>query len=79
MYSGNLVPDDLTNSLILQELKKMNHKSWILDGYPRTLNQAKLLDELLGPSEPLNLVINLNIHSHVILNRISQRYIHPPR
>merc|ERR1712116_93716 len=41
--AGNLVPDDVISTLIVHELKLMKEDSWLLDGFPRTLNQAKYL------------------------------------
>merc|ERR1711973_635871 len=51
--AGNLVPDDVISTLIVHELKLMKEDSWLLDGFPRTLNQPKVagVDDLTG--EPL--------------------------
>jgi len=42
MKSGNLVPDEITDRVVGEKLSGM--KDWILDGYPRSLNQSKLFD-----------------------------------
>lgn len=47
MNSGELVSDEIVFELIENKLRTTN-KPFILDGFPRTLNQAKLLDELLS-------------------------------
>ena len=47
MKSGSLVSDDIVFELINKRLKN-NSKPFILDGFPRTLNQAKLLDNLFN-------------------------------
>ncbi|KAI9001967.1 adenylate kinase-domain-containing protein [Gaertneriomyces semiglobifer] len=75
---GGLVPDDLVVELILTELQSHHVKNWMLDGFPRTLAQAKNLDDhLLETSQPLNMVINLDVPEEVILGRIIDRWIHP--
>lgn len=53
-------------------------QSWLLDGFPRTLAQAQLLDTFLQThNSPLNLVITLTVPPSSILSRITERYIHP--
>ncbi|KNC97921.1 adenylate kinase [Spizellomyces punctatus DAOM BR117] len=75
---GGLVPDELVVELILKELSTLKGKSWMLDGFPRTLSQAKILDaHLKEESQPLDLVLNLDVPEGVILQRIIDRWIHP--
>lgn len=46
-------------------------QDWLLDGFPRTLGQAKLLDAALEKQgQPLQLVVNLDVPEEVILQRI---------
>ena len=53
------------------------NSSWILDGFPRTLAQATLLDDYLVPQkQDLNFVINLTVPKDAILDRIRGRWIH---
>ena len=55
-----------------------SQQSWILDGFPRTLSQAKYLDSFLQPRHsPLNLVINICVPPSTILSRITSRLVHP--
>ncbi|KAJ3016757.1 hypothetical protein HKX48_003888 [Thoreauomyces humboldtii] len=76
---GGLVPDDMIVELILFELDKFKNQSWMLDGFPRTLAQAKVLDaHLKEHHQPLDLVIDLDVPENVILQRIIDRWIHPP-
>ncbi|TPX32963.1 hypothetical protein SmJEL517_g03996 [Synchytrium microbalum] len=77
---GNLVPDELIINLVLEELNaSLLGKNWILDGFPRTLGQAKSLDAKLNEmKQPLDLVINLDVPEEVILGRIMDRWIHAP-
>src|SRR5574344_1982048 len=58
--NGNLVPDDVTNSLVKERLAQsdVGENGFMLDGYPRTLNQAQALDKNLNDlNETLDAVI----------------------
>ena len=44
MSSGNLVSDDILNSIVSSRLKNETVNGFILDGYPRTLAQSEFLD-----------------------------------
>ncbi|KAI9494466.1 adenylate kinase-domain-containing protein [Zychaea mexicana] len=71
MTKGKLVPDEVMLSLIDEELATMGNPNWLLDGFPRTILQAKALDARLQKlTQPLNLVINLEVPEDVILERI---------
>ncbi|KAJ3219804.1 GTP:AMP phosphotransferase ak3, mitochondrial [Clydaea vesicula] len=73
-----LVNDDLAVRVVFEELKKFSKENWLLDGFPRTLGQAKKLDESLNEvNHPLDLVLNLDVPEDIILKRIVDRYIHP--
>ncbi|MFH1332575.1 MAG: nucleoside monophosphate kinase [archaeon] len=63
---GLLVPDDITIDVLQQSL---NHKGFILDGFPRNLNQAKLLDGILN----VDYVIYLKVSHDTIIKRVSGR------
>lgn len=71
IVKGQLVPDPLMVSLISEELNKMK-SSWLLDGFPRTVSQAESLSE----SQPINLVINLDVPFDTIRQRLEKRWIH---
>ena len=47
MSSGNLVSDDILNSIVASRLENEINNGFILDGYPRTLNQSYFLDDFL--------------------------------
>lgn len=70
---GLLVPDDLVTKLILSELKGVEDRSWLLDGYPRTVAQAKEFDTNYN----VDVVLNLDVPFETITERISKRWIHP--
>jgi len=76
---GGLVPDDLMLKVVTSKLDALHDRHWILDGFPRTLGQGKLLDtHLESQNIPLTLIVNLDIPDEVILGRISDRWVHLP-
>ncbi|KAH7926304.1 adenylate kinase [Leucogyrophana mollusca] len=76
---GNLLPDDVMLKVVTSKLDLLHNKHWILDGFPRTLGQGKLLDtHLHNQGVPLSLVVNLDVPDQVILSRISDRWVHLP-
>ncbi|KAG6376353.1 adenylate kinase [Boletus reticuloceps] len=76
---GGLVPDDLMLKVVTSKLDALHDRHWILDGFPRTLGQGKLLDtHLESQNKPLTLIVNLDIPDEVILGRISDRWVHLP-
>ena len=76
---GNLVSDELIIKLVQQELNNIDKdKPFILDGFPRTLNQAQKLDEMLitlGVTN--NVVIYLDININDALKRVLSRVVCP--
>nr|XP_022900767.1 GTP:AMP phosphotransferase AK3, mitochondrial [Onthophagus taurus] len=71
---GKLVPDNLMIKFIINEINKTKDKPWLLDGFPRTLSQAKDLWD----KQQLDIVINLNVPFDVIVERVKGRWIHLP-
>ena len=76
---GELVPDDLTNSIVRDVLS--NHsfeQGFMLDGYPRTTAQAVALDKMLTEfNMPLTAVINVQVSDHILLERMAGRRVCP--
>ena len=73
--SGGLVSDDIIGSLIEERLQMPDCKDGSLfDGVPRTLGQAKILDDM-GVS--FSHVIEIVVEDDVIVNRMSGRRVHP--
>ena len=72
---GLLVPDELMIKMVLSTTQSAisTGQSLLLDGFPRTLSQAQSLDNTLI----INHVINLCIPNEIIVERISDRWIHP--
>lgn len=74
---GQLVPDDITISLIKDSINQENCKSgFILDGFPRNLYQAKELNLLLNSENiKINKVILIDVAKDIIVNRLGCRRI----
>jgi adenylate kinase len=75
MDAGNLVPDDVVIGLIEEVLKSEEAgENFILDGFPRTLPQARALDVLFEKLDiRLNSVISLEVDNNEIIHRLDQR------
>lgn len=59
---GKLVPDDLVFDVLAAKLKTINYQNFILDGFPRLLNQGKIVEYFLKKqSEPFSLLIHLTV------------------
>lgn len=79
MDAGNLVPDDVTNGIVKERLAQsdIQETGFLLDGYPRTIEQAHALDAALKDlGIQLDGVINIEIDSSKLLERLSGRIIH---
>lgn len=75
---GGLIPDEIMLKVVTHELDGLRNNNWILDGFPRTLGQGELLDVHLNKHNiPLTLVVNIDVSDNVILQRISDRWVHP--
>mmetsp|Transcript_26988 Transcript_26988/g.84865 ORF Transcript_26988/g.84865 Transcript_26988/m.84865 type:complete len:239 (-) Transcript_26988:1415-2131(-) len=73
MNAGGLVPDELMVDLVCTEVDQRKAELLLLDGFPRTVPQA----EALGSQLEINTALNLDIPQEVIVERISQRRVHP--
>lgn len=74
MQSGALVPDELVNKLVEDRIEQADcQKGFILDGYPRTVSQAKLLAELLASQRIPSVVVHLKVDYNVIIARLAGR------
>lgn len=74
---GNLVPDELTIKIVEERLKEDDTKNGvILDGFPRTENQAKVLEDFLAEQgKKVDIAINLTTPEEEIIERIVNRRI----
>ncbi|BFY99978.1 hypothetical protein BsWGS_03018 [Bradybaena similaris] len=73
MDAGELVPDNVMLRMFALELSKLSKSSWLLDGFPRTVEQAHALLR----DYPIDVVINLRVPFDVIIDRIKGRWTHP--
>lgn len=76
MDRGALVPDELVISMILDRLRQPDAKHGILlDGFPRTVAQARALDkELEGAGRALKVALYLNVPYEILLERAAGRW-----
>lgn len=79
MESGQLVSDGLLYDLVKDRLSQKDcMKGFILDGYPRNVNQANDLDEIFSElSLDLSTVVFLDVSEEEVVNRISSRRVCP--
>ena len=77
MNEGKFVEDEIVNKLLEKIIfDKTKKNKLIFDGYPRTINQAKNLDELLKKSnQNVDFIFFLNVKKETILKRIEKRKI----
>lgn len=77
MDRGDLVPDEVTNGIVKERLAQDDTKNgFLLDGFPRTLDQAKALDEMLADlGKKIDAVIDINVPEEVLVERLTGRYM----
>jgi adenylate kinase len=74
MDSGKLVPDGIIVEMMIDRINKAPKAGFVLDGFPRTVNQAVELDKSLARSgRKLDAVVNLKVGEDVVLERITGR------
>lgn len=69
---GELVSDELTLSIVEEAIEKVAKKGYLLDGYPRTVRQAEMLDEL---NTNIDAVIYFSIDTDLLIERLTGRRI----
>jgi len=79
MIKGELVPDSVILSMIEDEIEKQKDKDgFILDGFPRNVNQARRLDEYLKKEDKEHdLVLNIQVDEDTIIKRLTGRRVCP--
>mmetsp|Transcript_97513 Transcript_97513/g.210300 ORF Transcript_97513/g.210300 Transcript_97513/m.210300 type:complete len:242 (-) Transcript_97513:220-945(-) len=80
MDAGQLVGDDVVTGIISEALKSPEcKKGFILDGFPRTVPQARMLDDMLSKDGvSIDRVVNLRIDDDKLIKRVTGRLIHTP-
>ena len=76
---GELVPDEVTNGIVKERLAQddIKERGFLLDGFPRTIEQAHALDQILADlGIELEGVINIEVNPDSLLERLSGRIIH---
>jgi adenylate kinase len=73
MDKGALVPDDLIVEMMSRAVQKAP-AGYVLDGFPRTVNQAEVLDKALAAQGAgIDMVINLLVDDRIVVERITGR------
>lgn len=77
MDAGGLVSDEIMIGIVRDRLAaKDARRGYILDGFPRTIDQADALDQLAADlGAPLDVVLDLNVPREIVLERISARRV----
>jgi adenylate kinase len=75
MDAGDLVPDEVTIGMVKDRLGQDDAQTgFLLDGFPRTVRQAEVLDGMLDPmSAPLDVVLELVVDDDEVVRRLSGR------
>ncbi len=74
MDSGELVPDEVIIEMMAKAIRKAPAAGFILDGFPRTVNQAAALDKALDANgQKIDAVLNLQIDDRVVAGRMTGR------
>jgi adenylate kinase len=74
MEKGLLVPDKVTISMILERIAELS-QGFILDGFPRNIEQAQALDRALAAEGAIDKVIYIKVPQEELLRRLSERWI----
>ncbi|MHB8245199.1 MAG: adenylate kinase [Acidimicrobiales bacterium] len=76
MDDGELIPDEIVLKMVAQRLDQDDTRTrgFVLDGFPRTVAQARGLDDLLAPAE-LDLAIDIEVPKELVLGRLASRRI----
>ncbi len=78
MNRGALVPDEIMVELLREELETYGFEDWILDGFPRTLNQVEMLEAMLAEKETMvDRVFLIDLAPEIIVKRLTSRRVCP--
>lgn len=76
MAAGSLVPDDIMIGIVDERLSSddTTQRGYILDGFPRTVDQAEALAKITS-ERPLDVVVDLDVPQEVVLGRLAGRRV----
>ena len=76
MDAGELIPDEVVVGVVRERLDQDDtlHRGFILDGFPRTREQAEALSTMLAPQD-LDLAIDLEVDTDIVLRRLAGRRV----
>jgi adenylate kinase len=75
MESGGLAPDSLVNEIVQARLTEPDSRNgFILDGYPRTINQAEFLEKLAARESIDTLAVGIRVDDEILVERLSRRW-----
>lgn len=75
MEAGELVPDDLVVEIVTDQIEKLGDKGFILDGFPRNVHQAEVLDRMLDKrGRNIDRVLVVEVSDDLLVERIAGRY-----
>jgi adenylate kinase len=79
MDAGKLVPDDVINAMVEKRLQEPDcQKGYLLDGFPRTLVQAKAFEEIAAKiGKPVEAVLALEVDFEILKERVTGRRVCP--
>eukprot|EP00946_MAST-07B_sp_MAST-7B-sp1_P003404 g3404.t1 len=79
MDAGELVSDEIVCGIVAENIySKKCSKGFILDGFPRTVPQAQMLDKMLAEKgDSLTKVVHFDLPDSVVVKRIAGRRVHP--
>ncbi|NLC97383.1 MAG: adenylate kinase [Erysipelotrichaceae bacterium] len=77
METGRLVPDELINEMVKERLLRADvEKGYLMDGFPRTLVQAKAFEDITKEiNKPVDIVVNLKVDVDTLAARITGRRV----
>lgn len=76
MDQGQLVPDDVTIGMMAKHIRseEVQRRGFVLDGFPRTVEQARALDRMLGElGSPIQKALAIVVDDEVVVERLSGR------
>jgi adenylate kinase len=76
MDAGELIPDEVVVGVVRERLDQDDtlHRGFILDGFPRTVQQAEALTVMLAPQD-IDMAIDLDVDTDIVLRRLASRRV----